>query len=306
MKETPIKEALHVMEGMQVGRLALWFDSYDSCSSIYFSPSAQQFMITNTAESLRTSAVLDEVVLHLYNRNSIFSPVQASLLVQNEIWELWLDEAGYFYFANPRQQTPRQVIIDNNFSAGVLLGDFINIGAEPLIALPRELEMVFFVNWLAGFGDCFLHASGFAQDGKGYIFIGPSGIGKSTLVASLKNTPNLMILGEDQILLRFIENQFWVFGTPWHLDPKMCSPAGVPLEAIFFLTRDGAEGFHLLKPVQGVTRLLQNAFIPFYRPAVVEGILERFGFLSERTPFTTFNYRLGEDVLSLIDQYHAL
>ena len=53
-------------------------------------------------------------------------------------------------------------------------------------------------------------------------------------------------------------------------------------------------------PPAGVARLLQTAFIPYYRPAAVAAILDRLALLAEHVPFHTLSYQLGEDVLELI------
>ncbi len=136
--------------------------------------------------------------------------------------------------------------------------------------------------------------------GKGYFFAGQSGVGKSTLISALEGQPGVTVLGEDQVVIRFLRDQFWLFGTPWHTNPSLCSALGVPLHCGFFLDRDKEEGVAALTPVEGVARFFQTAFIPFYRPAAVERILENCSLLAKQIPFYSLSYRLGTNVLERI------
>jgi hypothetical protein len=149
-------------------------------------------------------------------------------------------------------------------------------------------------------GDLILHASGVISSGIGLCFAGPSGVGKSTLAAHLSEQQNLTVLGEDNLVVRYLEGDYWVFGSPWHLNPAMCSPQGVPLQKLFFLTRGGDKGIRQLSPMAGVTRILQTAFIPYYRPECVEKILQNIGRMAERIPFYALSYELGEDIWEMI------
>jgi predicted ATPase len=136
--------------------------------------------------------------------------------------------------------------------------------------------------------------------GAGYCFDGAGGAGKSTLASALSASSEVTILGEDQVVLRYLDGQFSICGTPWHLNPAMCSPRAVPLEKLFFLERAGVDAVAPCSPLDGVTRLLQTALIPYYRPDVMPAILDRLAILAERVQFYTLSYRLGTDILRLI------
>jgi len=272
--------------------------------SVQLPPSHAEFRINQNTEVPKTPVFSDEIILHLVDQDLTRQGSWKSPINRNEIWELWLDEQDRFVFTNPRQDLLRQIIIDQDFSEGLLLGNFREPQVQNDRILPQDLEIVFFVNWLAKYSDVILHAAGFAMDGKGVVFTGPAGVGKSTLAAALEREPSLTILGEDQVLLRYLDGQFWIFGTPWHENPLMCSPVGVPLGQVFFLEKNGRDQIQSISPAAGVTRLLQTAFIPYYRREAVEKILERLVLLSKHIPFNTLSYRLGTDVLSLINQVH--
>lgn len=233
---------------------------------------------------------------HLISADSISGPV----LCQTKIWQLNLDQEGKYIFTNPLQALRRKLVVDIGFTNGRLLGDFKRFEQVGNYPLPQDLEIVFYANWLGNFGDLILHASGIALDGKGYAFVGPSGVGKSTLAGLLKDEPGVTVLGEDQLVLRYLGDTFWIFGTPWHQDRSLCSPMGVPLEKLFFLEKNGESSLKQLSALQGITKLLQTAFIPYYRPDVLEKILGRLDLLAQSILFSRLSYVPGDNILARI------
>jgi hypothetical protein len=82
-----------------------------------------------------------------------------------------------------------------------------------------------------------VHGCGVNCEGKGLVFLGTSGSGKSTMASlwekqgEVLNDERLILTSSDPILL---------YGTPWHGDCNIVHRGGVPLRAIFLL-RHGEE-----------------------------------------------------------------
>lgn len=226
---------------------------------------------------------------------------QATVLYRTQNWELWRDQSERYVFSAPRLTPPRLVTVETGFARGWVSLD--RSACTPDVYPLQSLDMLLYVNWLAEYADVILHAAGVAVKGKGYAMVGSSGAGKSTLAAALAGFSGVTVLGEDQVILRYLDGRFWIYGTPWHLDPTMASPLGVPLERVLFLDRSAAEPMSAIAPMEGVARLMRTAFVPYYRPDAVDAILNRFALLSERVPFHSLAYRLGSDPLAQIRFY---
>lgn len=300
-----IRNAPPDIVSLRVAGLRLWLDARGSGLHLTVPESHAKFLQRETSDDGPTRdghespEVSCDLVLRVRNQQmSEISPEWTPLCV-TKAWELWLDEAGRYVFIARRQSPPRMAIVDPGFTAGEVIGDFASGSGEDAFPL-QGLGIMFFVNWLAGCGDAILHAAGVVVDGKGYCFTGSSGAGKSTLAAALASNPAATVLGEDQVILRYIDGHFTIYGTPWHLNPDLCSPLGAPLEKLFFLDREAPHPLAAIAPFDGVTRLLQTAFIPYYRPKAVSAILDRLAILAEAVPFYTLGYRLGDDPLALI------
>ena len=288
------------MIGLRVAGLGLWLDARGIGLHMAAPPVHAKFLQTGKRFQDPLS-IRGDLVLRVRNEILPVARIGSARLSHTENWELWVDDIGRFVFVAPRQSPPLRMIVAPGFTSGELLGDF-SLGAGKDLYPLEILEILLFANWLASLGDLILHASGVIMDGKGYAFIGSAGAGKSTLAASLLANHAALVLGEDTLILRCLEGRFWIYGTPWHLDPDMCSPNGAPLEKLFFLDRTAGHGVESLTPVDGITRILQTAFIPYYRPKAVSGILDRLILLAEQVPFHSLSYPLGSDAWKFIRQ----
>lgn len=284
---------------LSVARLSLQIPEGNFHFSFDFSPCHEKFLVND--EDIDQEAACHLPLLSFEVDNTPLSP-QSQLtdqLCSNDIWELWRDEPGNFVFTQPKQQPQRWVFIEPNFTKGKIVGNFQR-GTNTVDYLLQYIDIVIFSNWLSNFGDLILHASGIAYQGQGYCFIGESGAGKSTLVRDLANRHKLTVLGEDQIVLRKIGDQFMVYGTPWHETPEMCSPIGVPLKKIFFLDRQASEVVTCLRDFDAIVKILQTAFYPVYRPEILDGILARLAMLSDEVGFFGLAYERGSEILQEI------
>jgi hypothetical protein len=225
-----------------------------------------------------------------------------SLFYDAETWQLWRDGAGCTVFVPSRYSPPRrQIYVDAEFRAGEVVAEFRKgLSAGQAVYPLQDIDMMLFANWLAESGDLIVHASGIDDHGAGYAFVGPAGAGKSTLVGELPLASGVTILGEDQVILRYQEGRFMVYGTPWHTNPARCSPGGGPLKKLFFLDRAADHGVEPCERMASIERLLQNAFVPYYNRAGVERILEALSCLAERVPFYTLGFQMGADVMRLV------
>ena len=244
-----------------------------------------------------------ELLLKVNNGNIDVRDSEEFCLFSSDSWSLWKNKSGQYIFATG-PQIPKIIIkIKPGFAEGEVFSNFRPKDGEGFYPL-KSLDIRLFSNWLGIFGDIILHASGVVttSDGEGICFAGVSGAGKSTLARSLNHHHSLEVLGEDNLILRYLHGQFFIFGSPWHEDPAMCSSKGVTLKKIIFLDRKTEPGIHQIKPITGVSYLLKTAFIPYYRQDLLPGILDRLTQLAKKVPFFTMNYQLGCDVWESIQK----
>src|SRR5271166_6551020 len=108
-----------------------------------------------------------------------------------------------------------------------------------------------------------LHALGLAdQDGSGYLFLGHSGAGKSTTARLWMRQPGVQLLSDDRIILRQQDGVYRMYGTPWHGDAGVSSPASAPLSAIFLLEQSPQHELLPIAQPQAAAELFARAFLP--------------------------------------------
>jgi hypothetical protein len=110
--------------------------------------------------------------------------------------------------------------------------------------------------------------------GRVYVFAGQSGAGKSTIGRLWANRSDVTVLSDERVVLRTDGDRVTVWGTPFHGDAILASPASGDLAGIFFL-RHGDR--HAVVPVEGahaIAQLMSCAFLPFYDPHAVASTLD--------------------------------
>lgn len=240
--------------------------------------------------------------LHLSEVGALPGGNPGKPILQTAIWELWENNAGEFTFFTKRFNQPFiTVSVDHGFNNGLVFFNELAENSENVS--PFDLfDIRLFVNWLANSGDFVLHASGLVYEGKGYCFLGESGRGKSTLVRYLAAEPGVTVLGEDQVIIRYLNNRYYMFGTPWHTEPTICSPMGAPLENMYILDRSQPETLREMFPSEVTSRVLQIAFVPWYRKDCLPLLLERVTMLAESTRCFSMNFRLRQDGLKTLTE----
>jgi hypothetical protein len=173
-------------------------------------------------------------------------------------------------------------------------GSFI----DPFFGPTIELLMV---NYLARIGSIIVHACGIDHGGKGLLFVGESGAGKSTLTRIWNKENGVEILSDDRIIIRKMNDQYWMYGTPWHGDAKFASPAKVKLEKVFFIKHGRA---NFIKAVSGtfpVLQFLKASFPPYWDKNCMEFAMEFFNDLVAAVPCRELSFVPDAGIVEFVD-----
>ena len=103
-----------------------------------------------------------------------------------------------------------------------------------------------------------VHSSTVVCEGKGYMFLGKSGTGKSTHSRLwMKAFPGTWLLNDDNPVIRFVDGVPLVFGTPWSGKTPCYKNDVKPLKGVVRLTQAPYNKIQKLPPVQAYA-----AFMP--------------------------------------------
>jgi hypothetical protein len=102
-----------------------------------------------------------------------------------------------------------------------------------------------------------LHCCGLIKDGLGYIFLGLSESGKSTMY---RITPESVLLSDEMVVVRRREGKFHVCGTPfWGDFRKGTKNRHVPVHGLYFLHQAGKNFTRPISEKEAVMRVMRNA-----------------------------------------------
>ena len=107
----------------------------------------------------------------------------------------------------------------------------------------------------------FMHAAGIEDSGKGLLFVGPKGAGKSTL-SEIFLRAGSTVLSDELTIVRKFKKHFWIFGSPWTSTCPCFSLKGVPLRAIFLLRHGLQNKVKRIKGKELFKRFAGEIFLP--------------------------------------------
>ena len=172
------------------------------------------------------------------------------------------------------------------------------ITLNPLLYPFAELLMI---NLLSQGRGVLTHSCGIGNNGKGMLFVGESGAGKSTLANQWKDKKDAAVLSDDRIIIRKMEERFWIYGTPWHGDAKACSPERAPLEKIFFLRHAKMNKVKRIEGIAAASKLLVCSFPTFWDKKGMEFTLEFIDQLTREVPCYELEFVPDERVLDVVE-----
>ena len=116
---------------------------------------------------------------------------------------------------------------------------------------------------LPQFDAMLFHGSAVSLDGQAYLFLAPSGTGKSTHTRLWREYfgSRAVMVNDDKPMLRFREDSVWICGTPWQGKHNLGSNITVPLRAAVILTRDEHNHIEPVAAPDAFPALLQQCYI---------------------------------------------
>jgi hypothetical protein len=162
-------------------------------------------------------------------------------------------------------------------------------------------------NYIRGIGPIFMlkrnglqfHGSSVVRDGRGYLFIGPSGAGKTT-TARLSSA--YTVFGDDQSAL-FLENQSVVMRSlpPGGIRPDIPMQEGeAPLARILWLKQDETDYLETVSRTAAIAMLASQAPVVNVQSVWAPALLDRCAAIVDRVPVSVLHFRKSNEFWQLL------
>lgn len=146
-----------------------------------------------------------------------------------------------------------------------------------------------------------LHSSLIEHEGRGLMFLGPSGIGKTTQAELWNKYRDALIINGDIVFVQETEDGFLGWGTPWHGSSPYCENTSVPVKALVVLKQAPENSIRELTGFEKVTAVSNSVFYPRWLENGMELCLETLDHLLSALPVYELSCRPDEEAVKLTE-----
>ena len=275
---------------LQIARMTIALRC-DGGVSWSWDPAARRFLVPPTTPDVDvTVRVADS-----------FPPVSGDLVFDSgAVWRMLRDGEGYRIELRSTEfgDAPYKVaLFDETFTRGEIL---LSPAVTHLGPLEYPLDEVLIANLLGRGRGVELHSCGIIdRGGRGHLFAGMSGAGKTT-TARLWGDAAAGIVSDDRVIVREENGAMHMHGTPWHGEAELSMAASAPLAGVYLLVQSPENAVRELAHAEAVARLFGCAFPPFFDPNAVAFTLAFLERLAQRVPVRELRFTRNANVVDLV------
>ncbi len=203
--------------------------------------------------------------------DALVEPEGRLLFESGGAWRLVRDRDDFVFSCRSSLRGPDPYLtarFDAAFRRGDLLVDrrlFAGESSEAAYPLEYPLDELLMVHLLSQGRGIEVHGCGVLDArGRALVFAGQSGAGKSTIARLWAARAGVTVLSDERVVLRTDADRLMAYGTPWHGDALLASPARGELAGLFFLHHATEHAAARTGGSRAVAQLVSCLFLPFY------------------------------------------
>lgn len=248
-------------------------------------------------------AAHEKIRLRVHRGRPVESGAKEKIFDSGETWALYKGN-GKYVLQNDTLGTPSEpdifLLLEPDLESGEAYlpddGSRLNPLNDPLGYPLNQILMILLLSKGEGL---LLHACGIDDKGKGYLFLGNSTHGKSTM-ASFWSQNRATVLNDDRVIVRDRGPSFWLYGTPWHGDFRAFSTRGLPVSKIFFLRHGETNAATPKRGAEAVSMILARSFPPLWDKGGMAFTMDLCHRLVNETPCFELRFRPDDSIVDFV------
>ena len=145
-----------------------------------------------------------------------------------------------------------------------------------------------------------VHSSLVDDGGTGIMFIGPSGIGKTTQAELWQKHQNATILNGDLVFIRKNEDGFYGYGSPWHGSSHYYENRKVQIHKMVVLDQGSENILEKMEGFEAFNRCMQQTYMPHWDTSLMERAFDTIDTLSKSVSLYHLTCRPDEEAVQLV------
>lgn len=144
-----------------------------------------------------------------------------------------------------------------------------------------------------------LHASLVEKDGYGVLFVGPSGMGKSTQATLWEKYQGARIINGDTPVIYEKDGEWFAAGVPWDGKDQIYIQRNIPIKAVIVLEQAKENEIKKMSTMKAMGVLLQQLMHPYWDDKAMDKVSNLMFRCANRVPFYHLRNLPNEDATVL-------
>jgi hypothetical protein len=211
-----------------------------------------------------------------------------------DVWDLRQLDSGAqevcYYSAMSSGRIPWATLtVEPSFRAATLVQRPM-WGGDSTLRVGFPFDEYLMCRLLARDGGFVVHAAAVEYEGRGLIFVGHSGAGKSTM-SEIAEGVGARVLSDDRAIVTMTNDQPLVWGSPWHGSHRKGAAANAPLCGVFLLAQHLEDSIAPLAPARALGEIFVRLIHPTIDADETASVLEALGTLVAQLPVHELRFR---------------